>query len=181
VARWDRLRREAAADYEWLVASDVARELARIDLPLSVYTQWYWKIDLHNLLHFLTLRVDAHAQYEIRAFGRVMAGMVQRVAPLSFEAWLDYDLYGDRISRGELEALRRLVAVDADAIVARAERLGRPELETLGLARREIDELQAKLRPAAAPEDFTLDLADARSAEEFEARMADAVPRVDRR
>jgi thymidylate synthase (FAD) len=181
VARWERLRREAATDYEWLVTHDVARELARIDLPLSVYTQWYWKVDLHNLLHFLTLRVDAHAQYEIRAFGRVMAGMVQRVAPLSFEAWLDYDLYGDRISRGELEAMRRLVAVDGDALVGRGEHLDRAALEGLGLARREVDELQEKLRPAPAPEDFTLDPADGRPAEEFEARMADAVPRVDRR
>jgi hypothetical protein len=110
-----------------------------------------------------------------------MAGMVQRVAPLSFEAWLDYDLYGDRISRGELEAMRRLVTVDGDALVGRGERLDRAALEGLGLARREVDELQEKLRPAPAPEDFTLDPADGRPAEEFEARMADALPRVDRR
>jgi thymidylate synthase (FAD) len=181
VARWERLRRAAAADYEWLVTHDVARELARIDLPLSVYTQWYWKVDLHNLLHFLTLRVDAHAQYEIRAFGRVMAGMVQRVAPLSFEAWRDYDLYGVRISRGELEAMRRLARVDDDTLVGSGARLDRAALEGLGLARREIDELHAKLQPAPAPEDFTLDPAEGLPAEEFETRMAAAVPRVDRR
>ncbi|MGH7481230.1 MAG: FAD-dependent thymidylate synthase, partial [Longimicrobiales bacterium] len=108
LARWQRLREDAADSYGWLVGHDVARELARIDLPLSTYTQWYWKIDLHNLLHFLTLRVDAHAQWEIRAFAEVIAGIVRRVAPLSYEAWIDYDVAGARVSRGELDALRAL-------------------------------------------------------------------------
>ena len=70
--RWEATRREATDTYGWLTANEVARELARIDLPLSTYTQWYWKVDLHNLLHFLTLRVDAHAQWEIQEYGRVM-------------------------------------------------------------------------------------------------------------
>jgi thymidylate synthase (FAD) len=104
---------------------DVARELARIDLPLSTYTQWYWKIDLHNLLHFLTLRVDPHAQYEIRAYAEVMAGMVRRVAPLSYEAWIDYDLGGAHFSRGELAALRALLDVDGTGIATRAGRCPR--------------------------------------------------------
>ena len=90
--------------YEWMTGNEVARELARIDLPLSTYTQWYWKIDLHNLLHFLTLRVDAHAQWEIQEYGRVMAGMLKRVAPLSYEAWIDYDVCGAHLSRAELES-----------------------------------------------------------------------------
>src|SRR5881392_2404465 len=111
VARWESLRRLAAEQYEWLVGRDVARELARIDLPLSTYTQWYWKIDLHNLLHFLSLRADPHAQYEIRAYAHVMAGVLKRVAPLSFEAWVDYDHGGAHLSRGELMALGRLVEV----------------------------------------------------------------------
>ncbi|HEX4775227.1 MAG TPA: FAD-dependent thymidylate synthase, partial [Acidimicrobiia bacterium] len=130
VARWERIRREASGSYEWLVGHDVARELARIDLPLSVYTQWYWKIDLHNLLHFLTLRVDPHAQYEIRAFGVVMAGMLQRVAPLSFEAWLDYDVAGTRLSRGELAALRRLVRVRDGGLEAASGRVAAADLES---------------------------------------------------
>ena len=67
-ARWERMREEASGAYGWLVGQDVAREIARIELPLSTYTQWYWKIDLHNLFHFLRLRADAHAQYEIRAY-----------------------------------------------------------------------------------------------------------------
>src|SRR5690606_3950215 len=62
VARWNAIRNQSREAYEWLTGEEIARELARIDLPLSTYTQWYWKIDLHNLLHFLTLRVDPHAQ-----------------------------------------------------------------------------------------------------------------------
>jgi thymidylate synthase (FAD) len=92
VRRWNDIRRASTEAYEWMTGGEVARELARIDLPLSTYTQWYWKIDLHNLLHFLTLRVDAHAQWEIQEFGRVMAGMLKRVAPLKYEDWIDYDV-----------------------------------------------------------------------------------------
>ena len=118
--RWREQRDGAVANYEWLNAHEVAREIARIDLPLSTYTQWYWKIDLHNLLHFLTLRVDAHAQWEIREFGRVMAGMLKRVAPLSYEAWIDYDVCGAHVSRMELDVLRSLVRGGPDAISAHA-------------------------------------------------------------
>jgi thymidylate synthase (FAD) len=180
LARWERIRRDAADAYEWMVEHEVARELARIDLPLSVYTQWYWKIDLHNLLHFLTLRVDPHAQYEIRAYAAVMAGMAQRVAPLSYEAWLDYDHGGVRLSRGELRALRRLLAVDGDGLAAAGGRLDRAALAECGLAAREIDELLEKLRAAPRADDFTLDVAASRPAEDFERRMAGAVPKVDR-
>ena len=119
VERWEEARAAAADAYEWLLAEDVARELARIDLPLSTYTQWYWKIDLHNLIHFLTLRVDPHSQWEIQQFGRVMAGMLKRVAPLSYEAWIDYQVCGRRLSHGELEALRRLLEVRDRSLAAR--------------------------------------------------------------
>ena len=182
VARWERLRQVAAEQYEWLATHDVARELARIDLPLSLYTQWYWKIDLHNLLHFLTLRVDPHAQYEIRAYGRVIAGMLQRVAPLSFEAWIDYDVAGVRLSRVELEAVRRLVQVTGDAGLASRDgaAVGGPELRALGLSEREIRELVAKLAHPPAVEDFTLDLGAARPPEAFARMMEAAVPRIDR-
>src|SRR5215831_15654905 len=126
VRRWGEIRRSVSAAYEWMTAGEVARELARIDLPLSTYTQWYWKIDLHNLLHFLTLRVDPHAQWEIQAFGQVMAGMLQRVAPLSYEAWIDYDVRGARLSRMELEAVRALVTAEegeGGGLATRAARL----------------------------------------------------------
>src|SRR5438128_2406129 len=156
VERWERARRVAAEQYEWLVQRDVARELARIDLPLSTYTQWYWKIDLHNLLHFLTLRVDGHAQWEIQEFGRVMAGMLKRVAPLSYEAWIDYDVCGAHVSRMELEVLRALVAPDGTGLKGTGAALDRAALTARGLSAREADELLTKVAPASVP-DFTLD------------------------
>ncbi|MDE2763434.1 MAG: FAD-dependent thymidylate synthase [Gemmatimonadota bacterium] len=179
--RWEAVRARAAGDYGWLVGENVARELARIDLPLSTYTQWYWKIDLHNLLHFLTLRVDDHAQWEIREYGRVIAGMVKRVAPLSYEAWVDYQVMGDKLSHGEIRALSRLVAVDGEGLVARpGARLSLGDLAGLGLSGREIRELREKLVPGEVP-DYELDLAAMRDPEEVAAEMLAAVPEVDRR
>jgi thymidylate synthase (FAD) len=177
VARWNALRAAAAEGYAWLIGSDVARELARIDLPLSTYTQWYWKIDLHNLLHFLTLRIDPHAQWEIREYARIMAGMVKRVAPLTFEAWIDYDVAGAHLSRGELEALRHLLTADDTGLRPAADvaPLDTDALRALGLSPREVRELVQKLQPAAAP-DFELDLARMREAREIEAAMSAAVP-----
>jgi thymidylate synthase (FAD) len=173
--RWQTIRRESTEAYGWLTANEVARELARIDLPLSTYTQWYWKIDLHNLLHFLTLRVDAHAQWEIQEYGRVMAGMLKRVAPLSYEAWIDYDVCGAHVSRAELDALRALVTVDGEGLAASG-RIDKAGLAERGLANREIEELLAKLRPPAGVPDFNLDVSAARSAEHFAERFAKAVP-----
>ena len=176
VERWNAVRSQAAADYTWLVENDVARELARIDLPLSTYTQWYWKIDLHNLLHFLTLRVDPHAQWEIQEFGRVMAGMVKRVAPLSYEAWIDYQVTGGRLSRGEIDALARLVSVADDGLAARSSTtLSDDDLAQCGLSPREVRELKAKLQPGPVPE-FDLDLDKMRDAAEVAEEMQAAVP-----
>jgi thymidylate synthase (FAD) len=172
--RWQSLRADAVETYAWLSGHEVAREIARIDLPLSTYTQWYWKIDLHNLLHFLTLRVDSHAQWEIREFGRVMAGMLKRVAPLSYEAWIDYDVCSARLSRMELDVLRELVHGDDSGIAASGGRLSRAEMEAKGLSRREADELLAALRPASVP-DFELDLGQAKPAAYFEKECAEAV------
>jgi thymidylate synthase (FAD) len=178
--RWELIRSESRSAYEWMTGENVARELARIDLPLSTYTQWYWKIDLHNLLHFLKLRVDRHAQWEIQEYGRIMAGMLKRVAPLSYEAFIDYDVAGARLSRMELEALRRLVAVEGDRLKARSgTELGAEELGALGLLPREARELFEKLDAQPTP-DFELDLAAARPPEEFARRFAAAVPSVDK-
>ena len=181
VARWERLRHEAAGAYGWLLGEDVARELARIDLPLSTYTQWYWKIDLHNLLHFLTLRVDAHAQWEIRAYGEVIAGMLQRVAPLAYEAWLDYEVLGERLSAAERVALGKLLEADDGGLAVRngVSRLERRELGKLGLSGREIRELLAKVATPDRP-DFALDLAAMRSAAQMEKKMQQAVPAPER-
>ncbi len=180
IRRWQDGRRRAADTYEWLVQEDVARELARIDLPLSTYTQWYWKIDLHNLLHFLTLRVDPHAQWEIQAYGRVMAGMLKRVAPISYEAWIDYNLAGERLSFAELQALRQLLQADDDGVRVRpdAADLDPGALKALGLSGREIVELVEKLQPEERP-DFELDLSTMRSAEEVGEVMQEAVPDIE--
>ncbi|HEY4106484.1 MAG TPA: FAD-dependent thymidylate synthase [Polyangiaceae bacterium] len=181
VQRWNEIRQQSRATYEWMTNEDMARELSRIDLPLSTYTQWYWKIDLHNLLHFLKLRVDAHAQWEIQEFGRVMAGMLKRVAPLSYEAWIDYEVCGARVSRMELDALRRLVSAEDETLRARdGASLNSTALAELGLAKREARELFDKLSASAVP-DFELDVSRANSAEVFAERFADAVPRVDKK
>jgi thymidylate synthase (FAD) len=154
--------------------------LARIDLPLSTYTQWYWKIDLHNLLHFLTLRVDSHAQWEIRQFGKVMAGMLKRVAPLAYEAWIDYDVCGVRLSRMELSVLRWLALSNENGLHARDQRsFVRRSMDAAGMSKSEISELLAhfegevSLRPSP---DFDLDLTQAKDAAYFEAQAAAAVP-----
>jgi thymidylate synthase (FAD) len=85
----------------------VARELARVVLPLNTYTQMYWKVDLHNLLHFLRLRHDAHAQYEIRAYAEVLFDLVHRWVPLTARAFEDYRLRSAELSATALEAIRR--------------------------------------------------------------------------
>lgn len=176
VRRWEALRADAGDAYAWMLEEDVARELARIDLPLSTYTQWYWKIDLHNLLHFLTLRVDPRAQWEIREYGRVLAAMVKRVAPLSYEAWVDYDLSARSFTRAERDALTRLVRVDGGMLRAvDGATLSKQELGDLGLSAREIAELVEKLTSPERP-DFELDLTCMRSAEDVGKEMAEAVP-----
>jgi thymidylate synthase (FAD) len=179
VERWNEIRRLSRGAYEQMTSEDMARELARIDLPLSTYTQWYWKIDLHNFLHFLKLRVDSHAQWEIQEYGRVLAGMLKRVAPHSYEAWIDYDVCGARVSRMELDALRRLVQVKDGGLIGQSGALSAAELDGLGLAKREIVELLQKLEPKATP-DFELDLTRAKSAEWFANEFQKAVPQVDK-
>jgi thymidylate synthase (FAD) len=94
------------AEYEKFLAKGVSRELARIALPVSVYTEWYWKIDLHNLSHFLSLRMDAHAQQEIRDYAVAMFAMVKKIVPIAAEALVDYELESMHLSRLEIEALR---------------------------------------------------------------------------
>ena len=177
LARWERVRAEASEGYRWMLEEEVARELARIDLPLSTYTQWYWKIDLHNLLHFLTLRADPHSQWEIQEFARVMAGMLKRVAPLSYEAWLDYSVGAEPMSRAEMTALRHLLEGDDDGVRARSDGGGLTpdELKDMGLSGREFRELIEKLQPSEVP-DYDLDLSTMRPAEEVAAEMEEAVP-----
>lgn len=112
------LRRDqgsAYASYQELLKDEIARELARINLPLSLYTQWYWQIDLHNLLHFLRLRLDAHAQYEIGQYAIVMAKMAKAVAPMAYEAFDEHVLHSVRISRSKKEKLAEFLrSVESD-------------------------------------------------------------------
>ena len=101
---------QAYADYQNLLKDDVARELARINLPLALYTQWYWQIDLHNLLHFLALRLDYHAQWEIRQYAETIARITRSVAPLAFAAFEKHRLNAVTFSGPELAALSDLLA-----------------------------------------------------------------------
>ncbi|GIS79924.1 MAG: flavin-dependent thymidylate synthase [Gammaproteobacteria bacterium] len=176
VERWERIRADAGEGYAWMIGEDIAREIARIDLPLSTYTQWYWKIDLHKLLHFLSLRADPHAQWEIRVFANIIAGMVKRVAPLSFEAWIDYDLLGQSMSRAELSVLAELLDADGSSVATRSGvSFSSEKLKEIGLSGREIEEFLTKLRRPSA-EDFELDLSTMRKAEEVQSEMHEAVP-----
>jgi len=110
----------------------IARELARINLPVSFYTQWYWKIDLHNLLRFIALRADAHAQYEIRVYAEALASLVKLWVPDAYEAFVDYQAESASLSRMELDALRALLRGET------------PDLAALGLSVREQAEFKRR-------------------------------------
>ncbi|MCX7737710.1 MAG: FAD-dependent thymidylate synthase [Candidatus Kapabacteria bacterium] len=97
-------------EYEEFLNLNVARELSRINLPLSTYTEWYWKIDLHNLFHFLKLRLDKTAQFEIRKYAEIMADIVKQIVPLSYEAFEDYILNSITFSKSELLYLKNLIS-----------------------------------------------------------------------
>lgn len=102
-------QRQIYANYELLLEKNVARELARNNLPLSLYTEWYWQMDLHNLFHFLRLRMDPHAQYEIRAYAEALAICAKAVAPLCYEAFEEHILGSVSFSKKECEALAALL------------------------------------------------------------------------
>ena len=87
----------------------LARELARMTLPLNAYTEWYWKIDLHNLLHFSALRADSHAQYEIRAYADVLLDVLKRWVPLTYDAFIDYRHEGTELSAKALAVVKRML------------------------------------------------------------------------
>jgi thymidylate synthase (FAD) len=102
------------AEYERHVEAGVSRELARIALPVSVYTEWYWKCDLHNLFRFLSLRMDEHAQKEIRDYAQAMFALVRPIVPIAAEAFVDYDLGAMQLSRLEIEAMREGKAIESE-------------------------------------------------------------------
>lgn len=123
-------------EYKGILDKGLAREIARINLPLSNYTEWYWKIDLHNLFHFLRLRIDDHAQYEIQEYGKAMAEIVKKVVPVAWEAFEDYILDSQYFSKMELKALKEIIDfTKVDSL----------DGETFGLKKREYNELVDKL------------------------------------
>jgi thymidylate synthase (FAD) len=119
----------------------LARELARMNLSLNFYTQWYWKTDLHNLLNFLSLRADAHAQYEIRVYAEAMIGTVERWVPMTAEAFRQYRLGGAHLSQHGLDVVKRLVAGE------------KVTQEASGMSKREWGELMETLRNGASTPD----------------------------
>jgi thymidylate synthase (FAD) len=144
----DLLRDDASRNYDhylWMLNEDetgarvddgrdgLARELARMNLTLNAYTQWYWKIDLHNLMHFLRLRADAHAQYEIRVYAEAMMGTVEAWVPIAAGAFRDYRLGAVTLSAQMLSIVKRLVAGEPVA------------QEGSGLSKREWRELMESL------------------------------------
>jgi len=96
-------------DYEDIVNRGLAREISRIVLPVAFYTEWYWKIDLHNLFHFLKLRLDAHAQYEIRVYAQAISKIVKEIVPVSYEAFEDYVLNARTFSAQEMKLLKKII------------------------------------------------------------------------
>ena len=107
----------------------LARELARMNLTLNTYTQWYWKTDLLNLMNFLRLRADKHAQYEIREYANVMLDTLKRWVPITYEAFMDYRVGGVEISSKGKEVIKKLI--DGEKV----------SIETSGLSKREWNEL----------------------------------------
>jgi thymidylate synthase (FAD) len=107
----------------------ISRELARINLTLATYTQWYWKVDLHNLLHFLELRVDEHARYEIRAYAEKIMELLKLWVPLTYEAFVEYQLGSFTLSKSAVAVASRLMAGEEVS------------QETSGLSTREWNEM----------------------------------------
>ena len=98
------------ANYTEILNDGIARELARINLPLSMYTEWYWQMDLKNMLHFLKLRMDSHAQWEIQEYARAIAQIVKAVCPLAYESFERHILRGAKFSSDEITAINALLA-----------------------------------------------------------------------
>lgn len=126
-------------NYERMISQDgqqgLARELARMNLPANIYTQWYWKVDLHNLLHFLRLRADSHAQYEIRVYADAICKVVADWVPAAYRAFEDYRMGGATLSSTALDCVRRMIAGEA------------VEQENSGMSKGEWREFQTLINP----------------------------------
>lgn len=107
------------SDYKDLLEIDLARELSRINLPLSLYTEMYWQIDLHNLFHFLGLRMDMHAQKEIRDYANILYEIAAKTCPIACEAFLEHKVKAVQLSGTEAEAVRRILAGEKNPLEGR--------------------------------------------------------------
>jgi thymidylate synthase (FAD) len=129
--------------YEMLIDEEegygLARELARMNLPANVYTQWYWKVDLHNLFHFLRLRADPHAQWEIRQYANAICEIVEAWCPVAYKAFEDYRLNAANFSAQEINLLKELATKSV------VERLDEDDFKDFGLSKREAREFIQKL------------------------------------
>lgn len=146
------MRLTDAEFYKKWLKKGMARELARTELPLSLYTYMYWQIDLHNLFHFLKLRLDSHAQYEIREYARVFAGFAKLIAPIAFEAFEDYQLYSENFSFEEMKFLKARLS---DSKI---------NIDDYNLSQREKAALSNKLFSSdVQKQDFTIDFSISKS------------------
>jgi thymidylate synthase (FAD) len=144
--------------YDHRLKAGVAREQARKDLPLSIYTEAFWKIDLHNLLHFLNLRCQTNAQEEIRKYANVIAGIVKKLYPITFEAWYDYTFTAKTFTQTEFYLMRIYREQIYEGFEA--------EARSVGLSSREIDELVEKLTTVNY-QDFTINIDSAKDYADF--------------
>ena len=115
--------------YDGLLEKGIARELSRVALPLALYTEFYWQMDLHNLFHFLELRLDAHAQYEIRVYAEVILEIVRKVCPMAAEAFENYKLGAVTFSKKEMTALKAMLKGEDDPLEKREKELFEEKLK----------------------------------------------------
>jgi thymidylate synthase (FAD) len=138
-------QKKAYDDYTGFVEEGLAREIARVNLPLSLYTEWYWQIDLHNLFHFLKLRLDFHAQREIRLYAGVLFELAKKVAPCSCASFEEHILGGVNFSRSEFTELRRRLAEAKDSSTAQGRMAGRTTDLHDGFSDRALERFEEKL------------------------------------
>lgn len=150
-------QKDAFSLYKEALGDGVAREIARMHLPLNSYTYFYWKIDLHNLFHFLKLRCDSHAQFEIRQYANILAGIVKRICPVAFEAWYDYSFLSSNFTKYDKILLNKGIYNN----YSKEETI--EYAKSIGLSSREIDEFWDKIKipdeksfdlPEPLPKDF---------------------------
>lgn len=131
------------SNYNEYLETGLSREVSRIDLPLSTYTQWYWKMDLHNLFHFLKLRLDEHAQWEIRVYAQAIYELIKPIVPLSCEAFEDYVLNSETFSAKEMIIIKELLS--KSILQTSTKTFFREKAGELGLSKREEKELFEKI------------------------------------